>query len=59
MKDERAGEWNRVGDRITVSVRLPKTEDGEKQGDFPEENTSTLCDGLLIKRIPLFLKRWW
>ncbi len=38
MKDERVGEWNRVGDRITVSVRLPKTEGGEKQEDFPEEN---------------------
>ena len=40
-------------------VRLPKTKDGEKQGDFLKKTTSTLCDGLLIKRIPLFLKRWW
>ena len=38
MKENRVGEWNRVGDRITVSVRLPKTAEEEKQEALPEEN---------------------
>ena len=57
MKDERVGEWNRVGDRITVSVRLPKTEDGEKQGDSPEENYKYFMRWVADKEDTLVLEK--
>jgi hypothetical protein len=57
IKDERVGEWNRVGDRITVSVRLPKTEDGEKQEDFPEENYKYFMRWVADKEDTLVLEK--
>jgi hypothetical protein len=57
MKDERVGEWNRVGDRITVSVRLPKTEEGEKQRDFPEENYKYFMRWVAEKEDTLVLEK--
>jgi len=37
IQDKRKGEWGRVGERITVSVRLPKTTPENETGE-PEEN---------------------
>jgi hypothetical protein len=37
IAEARSGEWNRVGDRITVSIRLPKVS-VTKGKDLPEEN---------------------
>ncbi len=37
IAEARSGDWNRVGDRITVSIRLPKVS-VTKGKDLPEEN---------------------
>ncbi len=37
ISEPRSGEWNRVGNRITVTIKLPKTST-EQGGQMPEEN---------------------
>ena len=37
MQVDKSGEWNRVGDRITVSIKLPKVKI-EGDANMPEEN---------------------
>jgi len=37
IPEARSGEWNRVGDRITVNIKLPKVAT-DQGGNMPEEN---------------------